>query len=243
MASSDEEAGTYGTLPPAKPSSLPKLTPAEMQDLRDGQRVQKQERDGNTGTGLVVLEVDAPPSVVLDCLNRFEEYDSMIPVVRRAKVTKKTQSADGVLKVECDYRISKFWLGLSVLHHASQERCPGGIRGIVQFDLDKNTNSAVLREASGFWYVEPLPDGRRSRVWLQADLKASCLLPHWLIDYAAERALRRATAWMQPHVEKLWLEQQEKASLRQSTWASQDDDRPGFSSIPPTSPLQLSAAC
>ena len=29
-------------------------------------------------------------------------------------------------------------------------------------------------------------------------------LPHWLIDYASERALTRATAWLKPNVEELW---------------------------------------
>ena len=29
-------------------------------------------------------------------------------------------------------------------------------------------------------------------------------LPHWLIDYASERALNRATSWLTPKVEQLW---------------------------------------
>lgn len=54
-------------------------------------------------------------------------------------------------------------------------------------------------------YVEALDADCISRVWLRVDLCAASWLPHWLIDYASERALTRATAWLKPNVEQLWL--------------------------------------
>mmetsp|Transcript_80807 Transcript_80807/g.208057 ORF Transcript_80807/g.208057 Transcript_80807/m.208057 type:complete len:369 (+) Transcript_80807:132-1238(+) len=220
-----DEALEPGQLPPGLPPQLPKLTPAEILELRKGHRVQKQERSGNQGSGVVVLEVDAPPSVVLDCLQHFEDYEGMIPVVRKSKVISRQQAANGVMKATCHYRISKFGLGLSVIHHSSEAECPGGSRGLVRFDLDPEAGSTmVLREASGYWYVEPCPDGSGSRVWLQVGLQASCFVPHWLVDYAAERALRRATAWMRPHMEELWLSMQTGASVRQPTKEPEEED-------------------
>lgn len=76
--------------------------------------------------------------------------------------------------------------------------------GVVRFDLDPTVSAMMLKEVIGFWYVEALEAECVSRVWLRVDLCAANWLPHWLIDYASERALTRATAWLKPNVEELW---------------------------------------
>lgn len=47
-----------------------------------------------------------------------------------------------------------------------------------------------------------------TRVWLICELRVSHMLPSFIVDYAARRAMPRATAWLKPQVEtasKLWL--------------------------------------
>ena len=47
-----------------------------------------------------------------------------------------------------------------------------------------------------------------TRVWLLCEVKVSKLLPQWITDYAARRAMPRATTWLRPQVEAanaLWL--------------------------------------
>ena len=62
----------------------------------------------------------------------------------------------------------------------------------------------VLRQADGFWYVEKIIDRPGySRVWLSASVVASRLIPTIIVDYAAMRALPRATSWLQPYFEKI----------------------------------------
>jgi hypothetical protein len=169
-----------------------------------GHKVQRQEHHGSAGEGFVVQQVDAPPSVVLRCLESFEDYAGMIPVVRQVSSASSIRVADGVTGTRCSYRISKFWLRVSVVHTVDHGK------GLVRFELDPFLPGLVLREASGFWMVQPVEDNpSQCRVWLVAGLKASSLLPHFIVDYAAERALRRATSWLRPHVEALWaLEKQ-----------------------------------
>jgi hypothetical protein len=41
-------------------------------------------------------------------------------------------------------------------------------------------------------------------------LKVSALLPKWITDYAARKAMPRATSWIKPHVEaatELWFKE------------------------------------
>lgn len=47
-----------------------------------------------------------------------------------------------------------------------------------------------------------------TRVWLLCEVRVSRLLPQWITDYAARRAMPRATTWLKPQVEAanvLWL--------------------------------------
>mmetsp|Transcript_13062 Transcript_13062/g.37237 ORF Transcript_13062/g.37237 Transcript_13062/m.37237 type:complete len:362 (+) Transcript_13062:17-1102(+) len=214
-----EDEGESGTIEDLHQQwGLHSLTDADLEQLKSGLPVQKQERDGPTGSGLVVVEVDAPPSVVLECLESFERYHEMIPVVRQAELVSRTPMAQGNTLARLNYRISKFWLNLSVVHKIDRTK------GTVHFDLDKTCSKVVLQQASGFWQVEQAPGGHpsRTRIWLRATLRASSLLPHWVVDYAAERALRRATSWMKPYTESLWLNKQLNR-YRKEDWAGEED--------------------
>lgn len=175
------------------------LTEPELRQLKRGLTVQRQQQSGSSGTGLVVMDVDAPPSLVIERLSAFEEYSKTIPVVRDSQVSSRTTRPDGTVHARADYKISKFRLGVAVCHKVDIAG------GTVSFELDSSVGRAVLHEATGTWRVEQLPGNHGgSRVWLEASLRASSLLPHFLVDYASKRALRRATSWLKPHMESLW---------------------------------------
>jgi len=184
------------------------LTAEDRIQLERGLPVQKQQRHGGQGTGLVVFEVNAPPSVVLNSLSKFEDYTKMIPVVRQAAVQTQQTLVDGSIMARVSYKISKFWLGLTASHVLNTAAGTGC------FDLDQNS-SRFLQEASGFWEVEQVQGKHadKSRVWLRASIRSSFLVPSWIIDYAAERALRRATSWLGPYTERVW-----KALQVQQLW-------------------------
>jgi hypothetical protein len=178
------------------------LTADDLIQLEKGLPVQKQQRHGGQGTGFVVFEVNAPSSVVLDSLSKLEDYTKMIPVVRQAEVQTRQTLMDGSIIARVSYKISKFWLGLTACHVLNPAA------GTVCFDLDPSS-SRFLQEASGFWEVEQVgKHANRSRVWLRASIRSSFMVPSWIIDYAAERALRRATSWLGPYTERVWKELQ-----------------------------------
>jgi hypothetical protein len=179
---------------------LPALSAEERHRLRQGLPVQRQMRHGHQGSGFVAIDVQAPTSCILRLLTVFEDYPAMIPVVKKAVVHVRSHDQSGATTARCHYRISRFQLGVSVVHSVDPAA------GLVRFDLDKGSPGVFLQEVSGFWHVQPEPDGRDgfSRVWLKVDdLRASGWVPCWLVDYASERALRRATAWLKPQAEAL----------------------------------------
>ena len=76
---------------------------------------------------------------------------------------------------------------------------------MVRFELDPDCTKAgraVLREATGFFFVESPPDRPGySRVWLCAEVDVNRFVPGVIVDYAAGRALPRASNWLKPTCE------------------------------------------
>eukprot|EP00929_Paragymnodinium_shiwhaense_P076235 TRINITY_DN3915_c0_g1_i1.p1 TRINITY_DN3915_c0_g1~~TRINITY_DN3915_c0_g1_i1.p1 ORF type:complete len:324 (-),score=74.85 TRINITY_DN3915_c0_g1_i1:374-1345(-) len=186
---------------------LPTLSSEDLRNLKFSLPVQRQDRSGAQGTGLVVVDVDAPVEVVLECLGNFEAYPEMCRSVRQATVKSREDSTDGCFsKVAVDYTVSRFRLGVSLVHTVDKAT------GTVRIDLNPDARKLVLERLSGFWYVEEAPGGNagKSRVWLSVDVQGHKLLPHAVVDAAAQTALRKATQWVKPHVERLYRQRHVK---------------------------------
>jgi len=178
---------------------LPALTPAEERALLNGERVQRQTRNGRVGTGLVVVDVDADVSTAFAVLTDIDRYPERIPTVRAAVTYHR---AEKLLKTQ--FQISKFRLQINTELRCAREA------NMLEFKMDPERPAPFLDDASGFWFLEVVgrvvADGDaaasesspRTRIWLVADLACSALLPTAIVDYAAARALPRATSWLQP---------------------------------------------
>mmetsp|Transcript_9624 Transcript_9624/g.21371 ORF Transcript_9624/g.21371 Transcript_9624/m.21371 type:complete len:540 (-) Transcript_9624:279-1898(-) len=211
------------------PFQLPQLTPSQLSILRAGERVEYQEDMGRAGSGFVVFDVTAPSEAVWECLLDFHEYPNLIPTVRDMTMFTNThvkesyhgerpieQSEDGTyarLEVgipsvtRAAFTLSKFRLKIAAVHKYRPH--PEGDHMI--FTLDPACTNLVLQKAKGVWHTQTNPDNKGddvTRVWLLCELTVSRVLPSWIVDYAAKRAMPRATSWLKPAAEaasQLWL--------------------------------------
>merc|ERR1712232_264836 len=177
--------------------------------------------------GFVVVDVKAPPEAIWQCLLDFESYPTLIDTVRDIKMYTSThlnqdfyheQPMDvhnscsklkyGIPSVtRAAFTLSKFKLNIAAIHKYTPH--PQGDYMI--FTLDPACTNIVLQKAKGVWYTQSNPDGKGAevtRVWLLCELKVSSVLPRWIVDYAAKRAMPRATSWLRPTAEaaaQLWL--------------------------------------
>jgi len=208
------------------PFELPKLSAEQKKQLLEGERVQEQSRMGREGSGFVVLDVKAPPFVVWECLLDFENYPDIIPTVREMQLYTSEKLKFGYVNekpvvpgtgretrhygipsvTRASFVLSKFRLNIAAVHRYTPH--PNG--DYMEFTLDKSCTNMVLKGAKGIWYTEENPEGREgyTRVYLLASLQISRALPTFIVDYAAVRAMPRATTWLRPEVEQLadsWL--------------------------------------
>jgi len=183
-----------------KPSSissitLPELSENELKLLNNGEIIQGQKRDGSAGSGWVVMDVDACPHLVFSSLVDFDSYAKMIPTVRSVKVY---QSDRDMEQYKVEYCLSKFRLKTNVEHIVDHDE------KIIRFSLDRSRSNLVFKKADGFWFIQADPsNASRCRVWLYASIVCSRIVPTWIVDYAACRALPRATNWIRPHFSTL----------------------------------------
>lgn len=209
------------------PFTLPTLTADQHKRAMNGERVQFQDDMGRAGSGFVVWDVKAPSSVVWDCLLDFQSYPQTIPTVREVvmytnthlkedyRAEKPLDFEDGTAAIckhgvpsvtRAQFSLSKFRLKIAAVHKYRPH--PKG--DYMTFTLDPASRNMVLKYAKGIWHTQSNPDGKEgyTRVWLLCELRVSRLLPQWIVDYAAARAMPRATTWLKPQVEAaatLWL--------------------------------------
>ena len=201
------------------PFTLPKLSAEQYQQLMSGERVQEQSKMGREGSGFVVMDVPAPAYAVWECLLDFEAYPENIGTVRSMRMFTNTHLKQsyiaekpvppgtgmetrhyGMASVSrAAFTLSKFRLKIAAVHKYQPH--PDG--HYMEFTLDKACTNAVLQDAKGIWYTQENPEGREgyTRIWLLCELKVSPMLPKFIVDYAAKRAMPRATTWLPPTVE------------------------------------------
>jgi len=192
--------------------------------LEAGERLQQQSKMAREGSGYVVLDVKAPPYVVWECLLDFESYPETIPTVRSVQMFTSTHLKSGYRAekpvnpgtgketrhygtpslTRAAFTLSKFKLNIAAVHKYRPH--PEG--DYMVFELDQGSKNIVLQKAKGVWHTEAEVRPGYTRVWLLCELRVSRALPSFIVDYAAERAMPRATTWLKPQVEaaaELWL--------------------------------------
>ncbi|GMH98855.1 hypothetical protein TrVE_jg7256 [Triparma verrucosa] len=209
------------------PFKLPPLSPAQIKALEGGERIQEQKNMRREGKGYVVMDVKASEDNVWDVLLDFASYPNNIPTVRtmtmftntRIKLPytaesevppdflngKLAQLKYGLPSVtRAKFVLSKFRLNIAAIHKYRPH--PKG--HYMVFTLDPANTNMVLKSAKGVWHTQPTGRAGYTRVWLLCEVKVSRALPPFITDYAARRAMPRATQWLRPCVEaasQLWL--------------------------------------
>lgn len=161
------------------PFERPPLTSEQEDLLRRGERIQYQREMGNQGFGYVVMDVQAPPDIVWDCLLDFHSYPQLIPTVRDIRMYTNTHLErdyraekpidyeDGTVATlkhgvpsvtRAAFTLSKFRLNIAAIHKYTPH--PEG--DFMIFTLDPACTNFVLQFAKGVWYTQSDPYGDQS---------------------------------------------------------------------------------
>jgi hypothetical protein len=217
---SERNDDQYNTATSALPFSLPQLTKEQEAKLARGERVEQQSTMSREGSGYVVMDIPAPDYVIWEALLDFEAYPENIGTVRSMQMFtnehlklsyvaekpippgRETRHYGKGSITRAQFVLSKFHLNIAAIH----KYVPHPDGHYMEFTLDKACKNIVLRDAKGTWHTQQVTasDGQQvTRLWLLCRLEVSPLLPQFIVDYAARKAMPRATNWVMPTVERL----------------------------------------
>ncbi|GMH79727.1 hypothetical protein TL16_g08245 [Triparma laevis f. inornata] len=233
------------------PFKLPGLTEEQRGALRNGERIQEQKNMKREGKGYVVMDVKASENNVWNVLLDFASYPNNIPTVRTMTMFTNTKiklpyTAESEIPPDflngrlaelkyglpsvtrAKFVLSKFRLNIAAIHKYRPH--PKG--HYMVFTLDPANTNMVLKSAKGVWHTQEAPEGREgyTRVWLLCEVKVSRALPPFITDYAARRAMPRATQWLRPCVEaasQLWLREVGEGEGGEVEGYNEDEDVDG----------------
>jgi hypothetical protein len=190
------------------PFALPQLSEQQVMALQAGEIVQEQSEMGRQGSGFVVQDVQASEETIWNhCLLDVESYVENIHTVRGMRRTDKSSTSTleqqttkfgtpGTIRA-C-FTISKFHLQIGTVFNYQPHDTDGHY---MELTLDNDFSNAVLQKAKGIWYTQRIRDNV-TRLWLLCDLTVSPLLPPFIIESAATKAMPHASQWIRPTVAK-----------------------------------------
>jgi hypothetical protein len=188
------------------PFSLPQLSEQQLLALQAGEIVQEQSEMGRQGSGFVVQDVQSSEETIWNrCLLDVDSYVDNIHTVRSMRRTDKSSSST-LQRVEFGtpgtiracFTISKFHLQIGTVFKYQPHATDGHY---MELTLDNDFSNAVLQKAKGIWYTQRISDNV-TRLWLLCDLTVSPLLPPFIIESAATKAMPHASRWIRPTVAK-----------------------------------------
>jgi hypothetical protein len=95
-----------GMLEPYDGKHIPySLTKEQNKDLNDGKPVTINQRNGKSGRGIVIQDIQAPPNVCLSRISDLANYSKMVPNVKSIEIYDNEVGADGSTKTGAMFKV------------------------------------------------------------------------------------------------------------------------------------------
>lgn len=154
--------------------------------------------DGVSRRMIMVQDICAPSSVVLNRIMDLNHYDRMVSGVDSNLVYASNTAAGGVQTVKSAYEISA--LHMKFKYYVEHTFDPAARCMTFRLDYSKRSD---LDDTVGYWYVNP--SGRAScRVYYSCECKLRGWVPGPVYNMLTKEALKKATTWVSTESVKEW---------------------------------------
>lgn len=202
--------GHQGVLEAYSGKPLPcKPTSDQSKKLDKGEAVMVTERvGGKGGRGVVIQDVNSPPSICMDKIRDLPKYPKMVPHVKSIEIYETKKSVLGTVKVGAKYNIGLMGMGFGYfLMHTYEPRY-----NTLTWTLDYNKNSD-FDDNVGHWQVMAHPSKKGwSRVLYSTKVKLFPWIPEFVVKFLTSKALVESTSWVKRESELEAAKQAKKAA-------------------------------
>ena len=173
---------------------LLKLTPDEDTQLKEGNAVLRQSEDNESGSGVAVQLIAAPPSLIWETILRYDQYKDWVKNVDDCKVYRNV--GDQIF-VAMDL---SFWWIHSKLYTINTLNKP---KGYMSWELDRGRTSDVI-DLVGYWRIEEISKSPAlTRVEYATEMVVG-RFPDFIVNFLTRDSLTNGTEWVKERAEEEW---------------------------------------
>mmetsp|Transcript_31820 Transcript_31820/g.53690 ORF Transcript_31820/g.53690 Transcript_31820/m.53690 type:complete len:290 (-) Transcript_31820:1361-2230(-) len=198
-ASKDKPHGHQGVLKPYDGTPLPlKITSSQSSKLDKGDSVQYNERDGKSGMGVVIQDVNASIPITMDRIRDLTNYKNMVPHVKKVEIYHNEKFINGTSKTGAKFDLGLMGIRVSyflLLTHEPKHNT-------LTWTLDYSKNSD-FDDNCGHWQLQPHPTKKGwTRVLYSTKIKLFNWVPEFIVKFLTSKALTESTDWVKRESEK-----------------------------------------
>lgn len=190
-----------GILKPYSGEHIPyTITKEDVEKLGKGGFVTQLTREGKSGRGTIIQDVDAPPHVCMDRIRDLKNYKKVVPNLKSITNIEVTKEADGSEVITSKWNVGVSLVGftyfLKLRYDAKYNTYSWTLDYSKSSDFDDNT---------GFWQVLPHPDKGpdHTRVVYSTEVKLFNWIPEFVVTFLTKTALISSTEWVKRESEKV----------------------------------------
>ena len=198
-ASKDKEHGHKGILKAYSGKQLPiKISRSQEKKLEDGKPVLQNSRQGKTGTGVCIADINSPPNICMDKITDLKAYPKMVPHVKKVNIYEKSRGFDGSAKTGAEFKVGL--LGMSFGYYLQLKRNP--VHNTFTWTLDYRYNSD-FDDNVGHWQVQKHPTKPGwTRLLYSCKVKLFPWIPEFIVRFLTSNALKESTGWVKKEAER-----------------------------------------
>jgi hypothetical protein len=174
------------------------LTPEQNKKLNAGEPVVINQRNGKSGRGIVIQDIQAPPHVCIDRISDLRNYHKMVPNVKNIDIYEENTYPNGTTKVGAMFKV-----GVSLVTFGYYLRLTYEPKYVTYtWTLDYQYNSD-FDDNTGHWQAmtHPTKPGW-TRVLYSTEVKLFSWIPEFVVTFLTKTALIESTVWVKRESEK-----------------------------------------
>lgn len=210
-ANKEKPHGHQGVLEPYDGKPLPvHLNTDQKSRLEKGEAVISNERNGKSGRGIVIQDINASIPICMEKIRDLKNYNKMVPHVKSVDIYETMNFLNGSSKTGAKFDVGllgmRFGYYLMLTHEPKYNT--------LTWTLDYRSNSD-FDDNVGHWQLEPHPSKSGwTRVLYSTKIKLFNWIPEFIINFLTSKALVESTAWVKREAE---LEQAKHSSTDSPT--------------------------
>ena len=195
----DKPHGHKGVLAPYTGKQLPcKVNKAQEKQLEAGKSVLYNQRQGKTGTGVCIADINSPPGICMEKITDLKAYPGMVPHVKKVSIYEKSRGFDGSNKIGAEFKVGL--LGMKFGYFLQLKKNP--VHNTFTWTLDYRYNSD-FDDNVGHWQVMKHPTKAGwTRLLYSCKVKLFPWIPEFIVRFLTGNALKESTGWVKKESER-----------------------------------------